>query len=218
MMSVKPARNLKSAASLAVIGMSLIAACSQIDSPDPTGPAGGLAMPRGPSFNVTENSSTTLDPSTESMGTSILGPSKAYFRSTESGWYSFRATVSGGIGPYTYDWFQQYCYKANGDGTAGHCSTLYKIRSGVGLDSIRIFFPPEMARIDFVVHVYDAQTYAHVGTARHLVNNFLTAAPPSSGFSCDIGEPFWPVKAFNGEYYRRNGCTGAREWKPKPPE
>ena len=211
-MSRKPARNLRPATSLAIIGMSLIAACSQNDSP--TGPAGGLAMPPGPSFNVTTNSSTTEDASTQSLSTSILGPNKAYYRHYEDGWYSFRASVTGGTGPYTYDWFQQYCYKNNPDGTAGSCSSLYKFRSGVGLDSIRIFFPPEMGRIDYVVHVYDAQTYAHVGTARHLVHNFMTSTPPSSGFSCDIGEPFWPVKGFDGRYYRRNGCTGAREYQP----
>lgn len=210
----KPTRNLKSAPTLAIIGISLIAACSQIDSPDPTSPGGYLAVPQGPSFNVTANYSTTLDPSAQSLSTSILGPSKAYFREHEDGWYTFRATVSGGTGPYTYDWFQQYCYANNPDGTSGYCSNLHRIPGDPGLDSIEKFFPPEMGRMDFVVHVYDAQTYAHVGTARRLVTNFMTDAPASSGFSCDIGEPFYPVKAFDGRYYRRNGCTGAREYQP----
>lgn len=212
-----PARNLLAlATSLAIMGASLLAACSQIDSPNPTGPGGKLVVPKGPSFDVTANYSSTEDPSAQSLGILMHGPSKAYFRENENGWYTFRATVSGGTGPYTYDWFQQYCYKRNQDGTPGYCSVLHRIPDVVqGLDSIEKYYPPEMGRMDFVVHVYDAQTYAHVGTARRIVTNFMTSTPPSSGFSCTIDEgTFYPVKDFDNRDYRRNGCTGAREYKP----
>lgn len=170
-------------------------------------------------MSPTGDLSTAEDPNSQSLYTFINGPNKTWVHTdTSSGWYSYIADAGGGDGAYSYDWFQQYCYKTNPDGTAGYCSPMGLIRSGAGLDSIRIFFHPDVGRMDFVVQVYDTQTNRHVGTARRVVKNFMISSPPpSSGFGCDLGEHYFPHPVVIEDvtrWYRRNGCTGAREYSP----
>lgn len=179
--------------------LAVIAGCSG-EGPSEPRPAPAATFTGAPSFF------TTSDPGTQSLSTSITGPTK--MTELNGQFITYRANVSGGTGPYFYDWWEQYCYT-----DINFCSVPYHKYSGVGLNSIEIFYPPEMSRMRYIVHVYDAQTYAYAGTAnRTTVNMAAWNNDVSSGttFSCDQGESVFPVRGFDNRYYRRDGCTGAR--------
>jgi hypothetical protein len=118
--------------------------------------------------------------------------------------------VSGGLGPYQYDWFKEYCYA-----DSGWCSDLYQTNSGIGLSSISVEYPGEMIKIRIVVHVYDAQSVPFAGAVERTTTNITGPQTyiAANGL-CEAPSTFYPVRDFDGKHYRRNGCTGIREYDP----
>jgi hypothetical protein len=150
---------------------------------------------------------TAYDAATRTLGVSLSGPNKV----TSQTWITMKAYVSGGVGPYTYDWFQQYCYA-----DISYCSPMSQIRYNTPDDSIFVEYPGEMRKMRFVVHVRDAQAVPFAGSESRIVINTTQSTITDSGFSCDLGESYYPIVDFDGRHYRRNGCTGAREYDPTP--
>lgn len=194
-----------------LFGASVFAGAVACSSEAPTSATAQRAITPtgGPNFFTSE------DPSTKSLWTRVVGPTKI----TEAGDVTYRAAVSGGVGPYRYDWHQQYCYPNS------TCSESYLIRSTWEVDTIQVYFPSEMHRFRFIVHVRDSQAEPHAGVATRTTVNMIYNESGGSEFSCNLEQDYYPIADWppNPEhhpdsttYYRRNGCTGEREYGPGP--
>jgi hypothetical protein len=181
---------------LCAIGAIGIVAC--VDKPT------GL-LPETKSSATALHYSSASDPSSQSISVSIGGFPHVSHDST----YTYWANVFGGTGPYTYDWFYSYCTV-----DPYTCSDQMPLMNA-GTDSVpvEIYYP--VGKVHLIVEVHDAQTYAFVGAADYKVANLGNPdGTGSSAFRCDLGEGYWPIVDFDGRHYRRNGCTGAREYDP----
>ncbi len=147
---------------------------------------------------------TIEDDGSQLLGVQIIGLGRVPINTMEL----YSASVQGGQGPYYYDWFQSDCPE---DG----CSPLLPLGGGWGRDTISAFVNQFDFNIHLVVHVYDSQGVPFAGSYEKLI--IPTIAPsgtPPSDFSCDLGEHYYPIVDFDGKYYRRDGCTGARDPSP----
>ena len=165
-----------------------------------------------PAFSV-------ADPNTATLGVTVSGPNKYTERTT--GYHTYRASVTGGVGPYYFDWYAEYCY------TLQDCYGPAWVGGGWG-DSTHV----ENLILDYrtvrvYAHVYDSQApYAYAGQSNVRTINFSTAT--SDGgivWNCTIGGTYYPVLGSRYDdygspmgdwHYRRNLCTGAREYSPTP--
>ncbi len=136
------------------------------------------------------------------------------------GTYIYWANVSGGVPPYSYAWFHSYCTNDTYE-----CTDQMPLMNADG-DSVPVEIPYFVGKVHLVVNVWDSQGSPVSGAAQYKVANFGNPnGTGGSGFQCDLGEnafPIWdpwatPPDGF-GNHYRRNGCTGAREWQPLPPQ
>jgi hypothetical protein len=125
-----------------------------------------------------------------------------------------------GPGQYHYDWFQEYCY---GDGGTPYCSDLLLVQSGADT-SFTVWYPASIGKMRIVLHMYDNQQGPQDPDAASGEKTTIGIFPPSytnPDFTCDLGEHYYPVADFepaffpdSTKYYRRNGCTGAKEYSP----
>jgi hypothetical protein len=148
----------------------------------------------------------TYDASTQTLGVAIGGPPHV----DEPGTYTYWANVSGGTGPYTYQWFYSYCQN-----DIYECSDQLPVPNGTG-NSVPVEIPEFVWKLHLVVHVYDSQTVPYAGEADLYVVNLSNEGGAGSGYKCDLGENFYPVPNFSvpPRHYRRNGCTGAKVYNP----
>jgi hypothetical protein len=72
-----------------------------------------------------------------------------------------------------------------------------------------------MIKIRIVVHVYDAQSVPFAGAVERTTTNITGPQTyiAANGL-CEAPSTFYPVRDFDGKHYRRNGCTGIREYDP----
>lgn len=172
----------------------------------PTSP-GVKQVPAGPAATVYDEASRTL-------GVSINGPNKA----TAPGNLTWRRIVSGGAGNYRYDWWQAYCYN-----DIEYCSPLYLMQSGPDT-SFTVYYPSNIGKMEIALHVFDDQEVPFAGSASKDVVNMVVQTPYTNpNYTCDYGQGYYPVSDWpapnpdDTRYYRRNGCTGAREYDPNTP-
>jgi hypothetical protein len=194
-------RRVKQTAMAGLLGMISIAAC-QSDAP---------TSPRMKSIPVAP-ASTIYDPGSQTLGVAINGPSK----STAPGTLTWRRIVSGGSGNYRFDWFQAYCYN-----DIEFCSELSLMQSGPDT-SFSVYYPENIGKMRIVLHVFDDQLEAFAGSSNRDVPNMVIQTPYTNpNYTCDYGQGYYPVADIEPQfypdstkYYRRNGCTGAREYAP----
>lgn len=154
--------------------------------------------------------STSYNAATQSLGVSIGG----YPHVSAPGTYTYWANVSGGTGPYTYDWFYSYCTNDTYE-----CSDQMPLQNA-GTDSVPVEIPDFVGKIHLIVHIYDSQGVPFAGSADYKVANLGNPdGTGGSGFKCDLGENYYPVADFPDSqnvthHYRRDGCTGARVYDP----
>ncbi len=75
--------------------------------------------------------------------------------------------------------------------------------------------PYFVGKLHLVVHVYDAQSNAYAGSADLRVANLSNDGGGGSGFKCQLPNEFYPVHDLaTNKHYRRNGCTGVKEYNP----
>lgn len=198
-----PKRRLAQTAIAGFLGMISIASCQ---SDAPTSPA-MRSVPPAPALTV-------YDPASQTLSVAINGPNK----STAPGTLTWRRIVSGGSGNYRFDWFQAYCYN-----DIELCSDLSLMQSGPDT-SFSVYYPANIGKMRIVLHVFDDQFDAFAGSSNRDVPNMVIQTPYTSPtYTCDYGQGYYPtpdrVIGFpdSTRYYRRNGCTGQREYDPNTP-
>lgn len=150
-------------------------------------------------------SASVSDPSTGTLGASISG----YNKFMSPGPITYTSGVSGGVGPYRYDWFVQRC------DWNGSCSPSLLYDSGNGMTSTSVYASADDMLIRVSLHVFDSQTYAFVGGAsKQTINGVDGSADSGAGFdqSCELPSGFYPVLDYDTRHFRRNVCTGTREY------
>ncbi len=213
-MTRTPPRRLKPAAIASVLGTILFAvyslACApdQASSPDQARAASHLLQPPKAGF-------TSLDDASRTLAVSINGPNRV----TSETSVTYRRIVSGGSGNYQYDWLREYCY---GDGGTPYCSSLELLQSGPDT-SFTIFYPAEIGKMRIVLHVWDDQQQPYSGSASRITLGIFPPGYTNPDYTCDYGQGYYPIADYvpgfpdSTTYYRRNGCTGAREYAPTAP-
>lgn len=173
--------------------------------------------PQRPNFAMT-----ALDPiAVEISGPAGFAASDAYPQTAQ-----YTAQVSNGTGPYYYHWAIRYCqyYESNSYGEPGEeCWTTYQgILDGQGLSTVTVDVWYEVTKFDLLLEVRETQTGYVTGVGGIEVygpyhGRSFFPPPSNSPFVCSRGFGWYPFEERDSEgkvkYYRRNACSGAREYQ-----
>jgi hypothetical protein len=159
----------------------------------------------------------TYDAGDSRLSASIWFREGNKFPQGHDGYYWAHFNVSGGTPPYQKTLFLQYCNYGYSPMMPSDCSELNEWVTTTA-DSVLLEIHSDFWRYRFVAHVMDAQGYAMSGAANKVMVGPAGpgASENDSGMSCAYDAPadWYPVQAFNGKHYRRNGCTGGRDYNP----
>lgn len=168
----------------------------------------GCAEPAAPKLrSASPPRFTALDSSTKTLYVAIMGVNRVY----SEGYYTFKANVQGtSSSNLHYDWLQQYCYN-----DFEYCSDFALIQSSVGVDSISIEYPANIGKMRLALEVWDDQTAPWSGEATKTIIGPSPVYYTNPTFGCQFEDTlYYPIKDFDGRYYRRDGCTGERVYQP----
>jgi hypothetical protein len=134
---------------------------------------------------------------------------------------TYTVSVTNGTGPYYFIWKWRYCVHVGGWQWI-ECQNNYGgLGSGWGLDSVAFDAYEEDVKYDLLVEVYDAQGGVISGVDGMEIigpSNYQLGFGPYSGdigFQCSgggYGIQEWSNGQPTNRQYRRNRCSGAREY------
>ncbi|HET9984237.1 MAG TPA: hypothetical protein VFQ38_11640, partial [Longimicrobiales bacterium] len=161
-------------------------------------------------------SGTLQDP----IGVSISGPD--HLNRYEVGEYTYAANVTGGTAPYYFIWEERECDYNGSTPGALTCAGDYQVfDEGWGKSSTTAYFNPYITERWISVELRESPSVNYatgVGTVYvtgpAFVDWLLSGTSGNNGFKCENSSS-WPFIGWhNGveQEFRRNMCTGQRQW------
>lgn len=155
---------------------------------------------------------TVYNPSTKTLGVTTGGIGKI---ESENGnnWFTYTASVTGGVRPFKMYWFVEICY------TDGYCSNRTQVAAGTDLDSVDIWIPSDAKWLKIIPVVGDSQSESFTGWFHKTVIGPASDVPGSFAFPCteDVpslwpGETWYPFHDGQGWFYWKT-CSQERVYQ-----